>query len=52
MDYPKIEHIYNTYPLDIKQLYGKGMTYTKNVEDLPINRDNIAERIETKEFDW
>lgn len=51
IDVPKIEHIYTSYPHDIKQLYGKGFTYTKIVEDLPIDRENIAHRIRKKEFE-
>jgi|SRR5579862_285691 len=51
VDVPKIQHIYKSYPGDIKRLYGKGFTYTKNVEDLPIDRENIEERIRNKEFD-
>lgn len=50
VDFPKIGHIYTNYsgePL----LYGRGFTYTKIVDDLPINRENIAERIRNKEFD-
>src|SRR5579862_5558247 len=50
VDVPKIQHIYKSYPGDIKRLYGKGFTYTKNVEDLPIDRENIEERIRNKEI--
>lgn len=51
VDVPKIAHIYTSYPHDEHLLYGKGFTYTKIVEDLPINRDNIEHRIRMREFD-
>lgn len=51
VDFPKIEHIYRNYTGNIKGLYGKGITYTKNIDDLPVNRKDIKERIEKKEFD-
>ena len=50
VDYPKIEHIYKNYQGE-DQLYGRGFTYTKIVDDLPVNRNNIEERIRNKEFD-
>lgn len=50
VDFPKIEHIYTNYK-DEQLLYGRGFTYTKIVEDLPIDRANIEERIKNKEFD-
>ncbi|MES2200320.1 MAG: hypothetical protein V4489_09175 [Chlamydiota bacterium] len=52
IDVPKIEHIYTNYPLEkMQSLLGKGMTYTRVVEDLPIDRENIEQRILNKEFD-
>ncbi|MBA3602128.1 MAG: hypothetical protein H0W50_00415 [Parachlamydiaceae bacterium] len=52
VDTPKIPHIYNSYPQNaIIGLYGKGMSYTRNVEDLPVDRNNIEKRIRNKEFD-
>ena len=51
VDYPKIGHIYKSYPGNVKELYGKGFTYAQVVDDLPINRDAIEERIRNKEFD-
>jgi hypothetical protein len=50
VDYPKIKHIYRSYP-DTDHLHGKGFTYTRIVDDLPVDRGNIAERIRSKEFD-
>lgn len=51
IDVPKIPHIYTNYPHDVSLLYGKGFTYTKIVEDLPLDRENIEYRIAAKEFD-
>jgi hypothetical protein len=51
VDFPKIDHIYTSYDKDIKQLYGKGISYTRIVEDLPIDREDIEERIKNREFD-
>ena len=50
IDVPKIEHIYKNY-IRAELLYGKGFTYTRILDDLPIHRENIEERIENKEFD-
>lgn len=51
VDIPKIDYIYTSYTGDIKKLYGKGFSYTKVVEDFPVDRTNIVERIKNKEFD-
>lgn len=51
VDVPKIEHIYKTYEGNIAQLYGKGISYTKNIEDFPVDREDIEQRIQNKEFD-
>jgi hypothetical protein len=51
IDVPKIEHIYKSYAGNIKELYGKGFSYTRVVEDFPVDRENIEERIKNKEFD-
>ncbi len=51
VDVPKIDYIYKSYEGDIKRLYGKGMSYTKIIEDIPVDRENIEERIKNKEFD-
>lgn len=50
VDAPKITHLYETYE-SVQGLYGRGMSYTKNLPDLQVNRDNIEERIMNKEFD-
>jgi len=51
VDFPKIEHIYKNYKGKKELLYGRGFTYAKNVDDLPVNRKNIKRRIANKEFD-
>lgn len=51
VDFPKQGHIYKSYPEDTKLLYGKGFTYSKLIDDIPLNRDNIEQRIKNKEFD-
>jgi hypothetical protein len=50
IDVPKIPHIYDTCG-NQESLYGKGFSYTRIVEDLPIERDNIEERIRNREFE-
>jgi hypothetical protein len=51
VDAVKPPHIYKNYSGDLRQLYGKGMTYSKVVEDLAVDRENIEERIRNKEFE-
>jgi len=51
IDVPKIPHIYRSYPEDPKLLYGKGFTYTRIIEDQPVERDSIEARIMQREFD-
>lgn len=51
VDYPKIDYLYKSYAGDIARLYGKGFSYTKIIDDIPINRGNIEQRIKEKEFD-
>lgn len=51
IDVPKIPHIYASYEGDLLKLYGCGMSYTKIIPDIPINRENIEQRIINKEFD-
>lgn len=52
VDVPKLPYIYTNYEGEIKDLYGKGMSYTKIVEDLPVDRTNLERRIQQKEFDF
>lgn len=52
VDFPKIDHIYTNYSRGIESLGGnKGFSFTKILEDLPVNRENIEQRIRNKEFD-
>lgn len=51
IDYPKVEHLYTTYPGETSELYGFGFSYSKVLDDLPIDRDSLEERILQKEFD-
>lgn len=52
VDVPKIPHIYNSYPEEqTKTLYGKGFSYSRILDDLPVNRDDIEQRIKNREFD-
>lgn len=51
VDFPKIPHIYRSFG-DVSSLYGKGMTYSKVVDDLPVDRSRIEERIHRREFEF
>ncbi len=51
IDFPKIDFIYKSYNGDMQNLYGKGMSYAKIIDDLPVDRKNIEQRIKNKEFD-
>ena len=52
IDVPKLDYAYKSYPADsIGRLYGRGFSYTRMLEDSPIDRENIEQRIKDKEFD-
>lgn len=52
VDVNKREHIYKSFPADkANRMYGKGMTLTRIVEDYPIERDAIEEKIKKRYFD-
>lgn len=51
VDVPKIDFLYKTYSADTALLYGKGFSYSKVLDDTPIDRDNIEDRIKNHEFD-
>lgn len=51
IDIPKIDFLYTNYGGDIMRLYGKGISYTKILDDSPIDRNNVELRIKNKEFD-
>lgn len=50
IDWPKKDIMYkgNTE----SDLYGSGFTLWKNLDDIPINRDGMKDRIEKEEFDY
>lgn len=50
-EFPKLDYIYKSYKGDIKRLYGKGFSYTRIIEDYHVDRHNIENRIENREFD-
>jgi hypothetical protein len=53
-DYPKITHIYKSYNKDIKLIYGKGITYSKLLDDNlhDLDRDKtVIKDIENKYYD-
>ena len=53
IDFPKIEHIYKNFEGDTRNMYGRGMTYTRIVEDVIIDRESskVFNQIKNKEFD-
>ena len=51
VDVPQIPHIYQNYPGDVKQIYGKGFSYTKILPDLPVDRSNVELQIMERNFD-
>jgi len=52
VDYNKQQHNYDTYDTDsAKSLYGMGMTVTRVLPDLEVDRDDITSKIKTKYFD-
>lgn len=51
IEIPRLNHIYTNFTGNTKALYGKGFSYTKIVKDIPVNRNNIENRIKNKEFD-
>jgi hypothetical protein len=52
VDLPQIPYIYKSYQGDIAALYGKGMTYTKIIDDLSVDREDIEQRIHRREFEF
>lgn len=52
IDVPKVDYIYASYPHDVNALYGKGFTYTKIIDDIPVDRNDIEERIKKNEFEF
>lgn len=53
-DFPEVPHIYTDYPHSCKNLYGKGMTYTKIINKeyrSRINQTQIIKNIKQKHYD-
>lgn len=50
IEYPKNEILYKNY--DSSNDYGKGFTYSKILDDIDIDRDDIQKRIKNKDFDF
>jgi hypothetical protein len=51
IDYPQLPFIYKDYPLDIHWLYGYGMTYTKILDNVYVDRSDLREKIKNKYFE-
>ena len=50
VDVPNIKHLYKSFGGGVP-LHGKGFSYIRILDDLPIDRENIEQRIKNKEFD-
>lgn len=50
IDYPKNEILYNNF--EGMRGYGGGFTYSRILDDIEINREDIVKRIRKKEFDY
>lgn len=53
VDVNKREHIYTSFDKDAAaKMYGKGMSVTRVVEDLAVDRTDIANKLRTRYFDY
>lgn len=54
IDYPKIKHLYKSYRGNIKSMYGKGISYTKILDDDNVNRNrkSIEKKIKKRAFEF
>ena len=53
VDYNKQLHNYDTYdPIAASKLYGKGMTVTRVLPDIAIDRTDITSKIKNKYYDY
>lgn len=53
VDYNKQHHNYDTYDIEsAKKLYGKGMSVTRVLPDLTVDRTDITSKIKNKYFDY
>ena len=50
VDYPKRSWMYTSYKKERNSVYGHGFTYAFLLDDSPVDRGNIVERLRTGEF--
>lgn len=51
IDFPKVDIIYTNYQGCTTNMWGKGFTRTKVIDDVPVDRTDIENRIKNKEFE-
>ncbi len=51
IDFPKVDLIYTNYQGNTKNMWGKGFTRTKVINDVSVDRTDIENRIKNKEFE-
>lgn len=51
VDHPKKDVLYQSAKIDANNLYGRGFTIWKQLEDTDVDRTNVLERLEKGEFD-
>jgi hypothetical protein len=51
IDFPKVDLIYTNYTGNTKNMWGKGFTRTRVIEDVPVDRTDIENRIKNREFE-
>jgi hypothetical protein len=52
IDYPKKDSMYKSYNKSNRQIYGKGFTIYKTLDDIEIDRRDIRDKILSKYFDY
>lgn len=50
VDFPKKHHMYREYPHSNK-LWGRGFTYSETLDDIEVDREDIAQKLKTGYFD-
>ena len=50
VDFPKRSWMYTNYEHERSSIYGQGFTYAFLLDDLPVYRDNVLDRLKTGEF--
>lgn len=51
IEIPRADYLYTDFTGNPKAMYGKGFTYTKVIDDISVDRENLEERIKNREFD-